>query len=468
MRNRNKEENRDLRVYWKYLKRIIGIMGAVFIVGGMFDMLNYMYVEDDITWERTLWHYFYEDTGRIDNLYLGSSHVYCDINPMQLDDINGKYNFNMASPGQLLNGSYYLLKESDKNNSLSHVYLELYYLCSAKVNDDLDPIDTAYYRNWYNTDYMRLSYNKICYILSFSGTEKYIDTLLPFSRYRIHLDNWNYIKGIVEGKKKEMYLSYRYRREDSDGYVEYMRQGYHYSTWKFMDKSRRYEQGRILENNPLGEKSEKYLRKIITYCQKQDIPITLFVSPIDELQLISTENYDNYIEQIKEISEEYNVPFYDFNLAKEEYLPIHYGKYFMDIEHLNHTGASMFTPFFNEVVSKNMNENEKYFYASYAEKLQSEDPAIYGFYFRESEMPEESAKQEKILACKIASNREKGMEYRIILTINEEEGESVQQMLQDFSENKEFTIPADEHGICTIVARMKDNPEEVQTLEINY
>lgn len=81
--------------------------------------LDYIYVSDS-AWERILWHNFYKDDGKIDNIYLGSSHVYCDINPMQLDDMNGQFNFNLSSGAQRLNGSYYLLKEADKNNSLSH------------------------------------------------------------------------------------------------------------------------------------------------------------------------------------------------------------------------------------------------------------------------------------------------------------------------------------------------------------
>ena len=47
----------------------------------------------------------------------------------------------------------------------------------------------------------------------------------------------------------------------------------------------------------------------------------------------------------------------------------------------------------------------------------------------------------------IASNRERGLQYQIYLT--PEGGETV--MIQDFSENKQFNIPMDEHGIGRIV-----------------
>lgn len=56
-----------------------------------------------------------------------------------------------------------------------------------------------------------------------------------------------------------------------------------------------------MNENPIGETSEKYLRKTIEYCLKREIPITLFISHIYELQLISAGNYDNYINQVGQL-----------------------------------------------------------------------------------------------------------------------------------------------------------------------
>lgn len=86
-----------------------------------------MYVRYSPTeaWYRILWQQFYVHEGEIENLYLGSSHVFCDLNPEILDQLTGKCNFNLSSPNQPLNGSYYLLREADKRNELSHVYLEV-------------------------------------------------------------------------------------------------------------------------------------------------------------------------------------------------------------------------------------------------------------------------------------------------------------------------------------------------------
>lgn len=434
--------------YRKYLKRGIGILAAFFIFVGISSILNYMYAARDSDWERNLWHYFYENKGEINNLYLGSSHVYSGINAAMLDDINGEYNFNLASARQRPVSSYFLLKEADRTNSLSHVYLELFYWCST--NDDFDSSsETQFYNdNWKNIDYMEFSCNKVEYMLSISEPEKYIDTLFPFVRYRSHLGDWDYIKQTMKSKREEGYLAY-------DGGGE---QGYRYSTKTFLDKNRMIEQARVLEKNPVGGISKKYICKIINYCKKRDIDITLFCAPMDELQLISTEHYDNYINEIKKIAEEYDVEFYDFNLTKEEYLPIHNEEYFRNADHLNTAGGDMFTRFFSEIVPGDPSDNEKFFYDSYEEKLQAMSPSIYGIYWRNSEVTEGTR------IFYVASNREEGMEYRIILTPDEQE----QIVIQDFMENKKFSRVEDEHGICIIDARMKDKPDDIYTLEVNY
>ena len=455
-------KNYDL--YRKYLKRIMCFLGAVIIFCGISELLNYMYDREN-EWARIMWHYFYEDKGKIDNVIIGSSHVFCDIKPEKLDEINGQYNFNLSASALRLNGSYYLLKEADRNNSLSNVYLELYYPMNTKIDSsNLDPIYTENHWNWNNTDNMRLSVNKIEYMLDIAGPDKYVKICLPFSRYLSKLDRWDYISQIINKKQSSDYIEYKHYENDDDGsYVEYVKQGYSYNTRTYGDKVRLKEQTRVLEESPMGEISEKYLRKIIEYCQKKDLHITLFVSPIDELQLISVVNYDNFIVQVNNIADEYDVEFYDFNLAKEEYLSIQRGEYFRDEGHLNDSGATIFTAFFGEVMSRGAAENEKYFYNSYAEKLQDKSPEIYGLYYREYKS-EESDQGEKYKTIWIASNWNEGVEYKVVMAPDEGE----QYLIQDFTENKEFTIDADEHGVCTIVSRMTADPENIQSLDIPY
>lgn len=450
----------------RYFSRILKIVFWIVIFNAMVTLLNYIYTDpSSYSLYRFLWHDYNENKGTIENIYLGSSHVYMDINSHTMDELSGLHNFNMSSPSQPLNGSYYLLKQADHDNDLSNVYLELYYMCSVKdnFNKNLDVITNPTYnnRNWQNIDFMNNSWYKLAYIKSCLYNIDYLpDIFFPFIRYREKLGDWNYVKTNLETKSGKDYRSYHYYAEYTEnGYCKTYEGMYVYSTRKFMDINRLYNQSKILDENPMGELSEAYLKKIIVYCQQRDIPIILFISPMDNLQLISTVNYDNYVNQVREIASEYNVPFYDFNLIKQQYLELDKDVCFHDIGHLNAEGAALYTPVLYKVLTGSKEQNASLFYSTYAEKLANCDPDFYGLYYRRAE----SEIGESIKVYHIASNRE-DMEYRIIIT--PEEGE--QYWLQDFDTNASFTLPASEDGICTIVARMKDNPEEIiQTMEIN-
>lgn len=444
---------KSLRVF----KSVVSIVAAIAIFYEIVQVLNYMYVDPGASSkERVVWHDFYEEKGQINNLYLGASHVYDDINPMLLDAMNGQSNFNLSTSGQLPNGTFHFLREADRYNELSHVYVELYYYYYVKydmVSGD-ERIYDEFFRTWQNSDYMKLSLNKLVYMFSIARPEQYVDLCIPFTRYRTKLGDWNYIQQTIDQKQQEEYINYQWH----SGTEEYTRKGFFSANWTYDDCNKIYRQTDVLGDDPIGETSEKYLCKTIEYCQKREIPITLFVAPIYELQLIATEHYDNYIDQVRAIAERYNVEFYDFNLAKEEYLPIQNSEYFRDIGHLNDSGADMFTAFFCEVVSGNEVNNNQYFYDSYAEKLQNTTPQVYGIYFQTP------AEEDTVRNYWVASNRKSEMEYRI--EISPEEGEEY--TVQDFDENKHFALPRGETGICAITARMKEAPDNVHTLEINF
>ncbi len=437
----------------KRTRSIVGILAGFLIFCEITRGLNFLYVSDnDSEYERFVWNDFYESKGEIDNLYLGSSHVYCDINPFMLDQLNGEYNFNMATPGQLMNGTYYLLKEAVRNNEISHVYIELYYYFNVNENFNCyeEPVNTDAFRNWNNLEYMQPSFNKLVYFWKTTDVEEYSNVFFRFSKYRSKIDDWDYVKNNI------------FQKTSNKSEIGELKKGYFPMNMVYKEKERIFEQGRILEMQPIAETSERYLRKSISYCQKREIPVTLFVSPIYELQLISTENYDNYINQIRLIADEYDIDFYDFNLTKEEYLPIQQVEFYYDEGHLNPTGADVFTEFFYQVMSGNTLENSEYFYDTYKQKLQNQEPTVYGIYYRKERNPQDD--EQIIRNMWVASNREEGMEYRIVLAPEERE----QYILQDFNENRQFAIGADEHGTCTVTYRRKGMSDLEQTIEIEY
>ena len=107
----------------KYIGRVLGALFLVCLFFGIEKVMEYALVNDTNEWSRAMFHDFYTREENIDTLFLGSSHVYCGINPEVITQKTGESAFNMATPAQPLNGSYYLLKEADKYNDISHVYL---------------------------------------------------------------------------------------------------------------------------------------------------------------------------------------------------------------------------------------------------------------------------------------------------------------------------------------------------------
>lgn len=262
----------------KFVERIAGVLAGFAIFASITHMLDEMYVDvDGIVWYRILWHHYYEDEGKIDNLYLGSSHVYCDMDPSILDQLSGQYNFNMATPAQRLNGSYYLLREAERKNELRHVYLEMYYASNMD-----DRVLSDYRRNWCNTDYMKPSINKAAYLLAIGGGDQYVNILLPFSRYRAKLGDWEYVKTELEKKKQEDYCDYRYMADsrDGNGRTTFERQGFWKTTRIYNDSRKIFSQQDILSGYSMGESNEKYCRKIIEYCQKKKFRLRCLYLPL--------------------------------------------------------------------------------------------------------------------------------------------------------------------------------------------
>ena len=86
--------------------------------------------------------------------------------------------------------------------------------------------------------------------------------------------------------------------------------------------------------------------------------------------MLNIKDYDNFLFQMREIVSEYQVPYYDFNLCKSEYLNLQDEKLWRDTNHLNFWGAEIFTHFLGEVneSAKKGEDVTKFFFDSYEQK----------------------------------------------------------------------------------------------------
>lgn len=415
--------------------------------------LRYILVDDTSSYTRITFHEMYEQNN-IDILFVGSSHCYRSFIPEILDNNTGGVNtFNAGTSAQALDGSYIIIQEAAKRNDLQHIYLELYFNIGFNSYKDREQLTETYIIS----DYLPFSMNKVCYLLNASSKEHYINSFIIARRSWEKIWDMEYIRNLINKKQTDIYRKYSYEYVTSDT-EWYAGKGFVANNTSIQDWNIFMSAG--WERIPFTQITEDWresLNDIIEFCSKKDIPLTLISAPVSNYYLASTGDYDEYVTLVNEIVRDTNVEYLDFNLCREEYIP-NRSELFKDIDHLNYEGAKIFSSVFLDYLNGNVSK-EELMYTSYKEKLESLEPTVFGIGYQD----ESGDNGENIRKCKIISSRE-GLEYLIQLDCAEGEGVEV----QNYSENKEFTILPDDHGVCTIRYRLPGNKGEDFYTQINY
>lgn len=428
------------------IKRIVAIALAIclFIAGAEF--WKYILISDSTSYTRLMMHQLYNPEDNIDVLFVGSSHVYRAFIPKITDKEFGAYTFNAGSSGQFMDGSLAVIKEADKGNDIKHVFLELYYdVVSGGTYEERTGLTSTYILS----DYMPMSLNKIQFLTHASSKEYWINSFLIAKRNWINFFDSNYVKNVILSKQTEEYKNYIYPKKDGD--IEYyVDRGFVANDTEVGNdiyfNSTAY--GEIEMGTVITKDSDWYksLTDIISYCKKQNIELTLFITPEPEWTLVGKGNYQEYHEFISEIANEYGLDFYDFNLCKNEYLDTNDRTLFKDEDHLNTKGAELFSALSGDVFTKRLSK-EEVLYNSFTEKIAAEDIAFYGI--SGPKACDDGSRSYKIIT---GSNH---YEYQVIET--KEDGSQI--VLLDFAEEKEFSLPAGDTGILTVICKDKQSDE---------
>lgn len=401
-------------------------------------VLNYaLIVEDD---GRVMWSDYYNAKENIDYLYLGSSHLYMDIIPAQMDEINGYNNYSLGVPYQSMAGNYYTLREVAKSHNLNTVYVEMFYQTMLK---DSDSIVT-----WRTTDRMHPSLNKFSYLAHCVPKEQLFESFLPFTRLKQDIFDIDRIKTIVTEKRSPNYdYDVQGGVHPSKGFV---------CADETLDPSELYvlnEKDWIPEDIP--EESLKYLSLIIDFCKDNHINLVLFSSPVAEIYIYAHPDYDKYVEQINAIAEKASIPYLDFNLCREDSFPIHDLKYMSDRQHLSGDGAALFTDFLGHLMLADETTRKQYFYSSYAEKLTDLEDGFYGVIIHDN--------GDGTFLLDSATNSDATMEYKVTVQTND-----TYIVIQDFNINTIISFPQDVSGSCCIQTRKQGSTEIINDISFYY
>lgn len=259
-------------------------------------LLPYSYVRCDT-------HHLTE--GGYQDIYVGTSHGFAGIDPLQTDAITGRKSTNLCLGGEYLCDSYFLTKEAHRHNPLRRVIYVL---------------DPGY---WVTEPSQDSSYNTLCQSLPWSKVKleytaakmlkaDFRTTLFPWYNYRKDLLKPDVIQHNLTTKQSQEYKDYSIKPFDSTGQT-YTEQGF--MNIHRVENAQKTEQNLKLWNEAdLIPKEFKYFNKLKSYCAQNQIDFVVVTLPVPKETLGKyQEQFDaahNYFTQMMQAQ---NVTYCDFN-----------------------------------------------------------------------------------------------------------------------------------------------------------
>lgn len=361
----------------------------------------------------------YKMKDNVDLVFLGASHTYLSFNPEVFDkelDINS---FNLGSSAQSIEGTYYLFKEFLKRNYPQTVIMEVTYYSYVNI------LERQYKFDYILMDYYRESFNKYNYLFHTIPPQKYAEALIPCYRNRFNFS----LQYIIDNLQDKL-------RADASKYVFKDTLNEYYQGKGFVYSNESYNIGNIGELNPLKwdetlviDKNIEYLKKITELCEEKGIEIIWITAPIQIGSMIELGNYEEIHNYFSNLANEYNVKYYDFNYAKNTFLPRDDNKYYYDPTHMNGEYSKLFSKAVCSLLNCSYEEiNENGWFYNDWDGLFSDVNYITNAWL---EMDDSTSSNEVLLNAFSNSGKDIEAEYQFdVKYINEDE----YQVLQDYSE----------------------------------
>lgn len=254
----------------------------------------------------------------MDVVFLGSSHVYCGVNPALLWEKYGISAFDMAVSGQDCDSTFHALKEVLKTQSPKVVCVDLYGLLYEK-QDILGNV----YRNMLS---MRTSVNSVELVRDYVEPQEQMDYILRWpiihTRYQ-ELTKYDFIQNepSVYGR----------------GFVP---------TYEFGESYYPADAIACTDAVPLDEKATTWLYSLIQLSQEEGFELVTFLAPmyLDGGQQMILNGAYEYLAG-------YGIEVIDFNKLSSQ-IKLDYQNDFCDNSHLNRFGADKLTSYFGTYLAE--------------------------------------------------------------------------------------------------------------------
>ena len=310
----------------KIFKAVSFLVILIYVLSAVNDVISYKEPYGIVQYEG-----FYEQPeDSIDVLFMGTSHVYSNIDPAYIYDETGILGYNLATGGAFIEQTYYSFVQALEYQCPEVIVIEVCgavrggqltqreLVCATQglknpivkydaLQTDCEGTDDTVMEFWYTFPWYHTLYTSI---------DKY-----DFSDY----ENITYYG---DGK-----CSYLYPENDLQAYKGSTTLLNVYPCENVFDVEN------VTQEDKITETSEEYLRKIISLAYERDIDVCIVSAPFQRID----ENMQKQVNYIKNtICWEYGCEFLDANLTLDE-IGINWLEDCGDSGHLNYRGAEKFS-----------------------------------------------------------------------------------------------------------------------------
>lgn len=252
----------------------------------------------------------------VDVLFVGSSHVYRNVDPSILYETEGITAYDLGTASQTFWNSYYLMVEALKVQHPKVIALDIY---KAYLPDDYEDEGIASKA----TTSIHFSPNRIRAVnAAVSSLRSRLKYYLGLPMYHTRYNQLN-IGDFRIGGNRALY-------RDFLGYMPLFKSRKGKGTQKLSE---------VTERTPVSEKNMKYLKMMMELCKKHDVEFMLIKTPYFK----KSETYQKYYKYLEDFAGENNINFFYANDYFDE-VGIDVKHDFASGSHLNHGGVKKYMP----------------------------------------------------------------------------------------------------------------------------
>ena len=310
----------------KNFKRFFSVIIFLLVVVGLYHAANVMLFEKQHF--GTAKNIAHEEPETIDVFFIGASHIFYGVNPMEIWNRSGIAGYNLTTHQQPLWSSKLLLQ-----HALKHQHPKLIILDVLMATNFARPIlgtDQGTNMTHLALDPVPLSPQKIKGVLETDAIMEKGEILFPIIMSHSRLQ-----QGLLSYDDLHFFSGDR----------SHPMKGYNYT--EFSLPFERPEVPDVESTFELPGEMEAVLIDFIEFCQKEKLPLLLIKTP-----LFGNEELYKQINYIGKVAEKYGVPFVDFNHLYDE-IGMDFSADLADSGHLNVHGAEKVSAYLTDYLKTN-------------------------------------------------------------------------------------------------------------------